>query len=325
MPFSVEILIAALAGFLLDLLLGDPAWMPHPVVAMGKAISLMENWFRKWFPKTDKGERAAGTLMGILLPLLTLVCSGLIIWAFGLIDPKFRLIPEIIWSWQVLAMRDLRKESRNVKEKLETEPLEEARKAVGRIVGRDTEQLNEEQVAKAAIESVAESFSDGEVAPLFYLLIGGAPLALCYKAINTMDSMVGYKNDRYLNYGRFAAKLDDVANYLPSRIAALLLILAAFLLGENGAQAYSIWKRDRRNHASPNSAQTESAMAGALGLQLNGPAYYFGKLVDKPTVGDPLQPATPKDIDRANCMMYAGAFLAFLLFAGLRLVGTILL
>ena len=319
-----EILLAALAGFLLDLILGDPAWMPHPVVYMGKAISFMEEKFRARFPKTEEGERKAGMLMGILLPLMTLGFSSLIIWLFGLINEHLRLIPEILWSWQVLAMRDLRKESRNVHQKLTEDTLEEARKAVGRIVGRDTAELTEDQVAKAAIESVAESFSDGEVAPLFYLLIGGAPLALCYKSINTMDSMVGYKNDRYLNFGRFAAKLDDVANYLPSRIAALFLIAAAALTREDAGNASKIWKRDRRNHASPNSAQTEAAMAGALHIQLNGPAYYFGKLVNKPTVGDPDRPVEPEDIHRANKLMYTGAFLALVLFSVLRAL-TILL
>lgn len=210
-------------------------------------------------------------------------------------------------------MRDLKKESKNVYETLTGDTIENARLAVSRIVGRDTQSLSVEGVTKAAVETVAENFSDGVVAPMVYLLLGGAPLALCYKAINTMDSMVGYKNTQYLYFGRAAAKLDDIANYLPSRIAALLWVAAAALTGNDARNAWRIWRRDRRNHASPNSAQTESACAGALNVQLAGPAYYFGEYYKKPTIGDAVRPIEPEDIRRANRMMYAESLLALAL------------
>ena len=196
--------------------------------------------------------------------------------------------------------------------------LEQARAAVARIVGRDTAALSAGGVTKAAVETVAENFADGVAAPMFYMLLGGAPLALCYKAVNTMDSMVGYKNERYLYFGRAAAKLDDAANYLPARMAALLLAGAAALTGQNARGALRIWRRDRRSHASPNSAQTEAVMAGALGVQLAGPASYFGKLYEKPTIGDALRPVEPGDILRANRMLYAAGTLCMALLACAR-------
>ena len=201
----------------------------------------------------------------------------------------------------------------NVYRELTKPDLPAARIAVSRIVGRDTQALTAEGVTKAAVETVAENASDGVIAPLLYMLLGGAPLALTYKAINTMDSMVGYKNTQYLYFGRAAAKLDDIANYLPSRIAALLWVAAAALTGNDARSAWRIWRRDRRNHASPNSAQTESACAGALNVQLAGPAYYFGEYYPKPTIGDAVRPIEPEDIRRANRMMYAESLLALAL------------
>jgi adenosylcobinamide-phosphate synthase len=204
----------------------------------------------------------------------------------------------------------LRDESRGVYRRLRAGRLNAARKAVGRIVGRDTEQLSEQGVAKACIETIAENFSDGVAAPLFFMLLGGAPLALTYKSINTMDSMLGYKNERYLFFGRAAAKLDDAANLVPSRIGALIWILASAIVRENARGAWRIWRRDRRNHASPNSAQTEAACAGALGVQLAGPAWYFGTRYDKPTIGDDLRPVVPQDILRTLRMLYAASLIA---------------
>ena len=202
--------------------------------------------------------------------------------------------------------------SGKVCEQLEKGDLPAARKAVSRIVGRDTAELSGEEVARAAVETVAENFSDGVAAPLFYMLLGGAPLALAYKAVNTMDSMVGYKNDRYLHFGRAAAKLDDAANYIPARLAALAWIGGAAIAGQDAKNAWRIWRRDRRNHSSPNSAQTESACAGALGVQLGGPSRYFGKLYEKPAIGDPLRPVKAADIRRAVQTLYGAAALAVL-------------
>lgn len=314
----MEMICAALCGFVLDQLLGDPVWMPHPVVAMGKCIALMERVLRRVFPKTPRGELAAGAVLAAVLPLGTLGLSVLALWLCGLVHPALKFGLSVLWCGQCLAVKGLRDESANVYQKLVSSTLDEARRAVGRIVGRDTEELSAEGVAKAAVETVAENFSDGVAAPLCYMFLGGAPLALCYKSVNTMDSMVGYKNERYLYFGRAAAKLDDLVNYIPSRLSALLLILAAFLRGQDWRNALTIWRRDRRNHASPNSAQTESAMAGALGVELAGPASYFGKVVDKPTIGEALRPIEPGDIPRANDLMVTASVLALLLLAGIR-------
>ena len=217
---------------------------------------------------------------------------------------------ELLWCWQALALRGLADESGRVYAELAKGDLPAARKAVSRIVGRDTAALSAEGVTKAAVETVAENFSDGVAAPLFYLLLGGAPLGLAYKAVNTMDSMVGYKNKRYIDFGRAAARLDDAANFLPARLAALLWIAAAGLAGFDAKNAWRIWRRDRLCHASPNSAQTESACAGALGVQLAGPAYYFGEYYAKPTIGDSARPVQPADILRADRMLYLAGFLA---------------
>ena len=297
-------------GFVLDLLLADPAWMPHPVVYMGKAIAALEGFLRPRLPQTPRGELLGGAILAAALPAGTFAAASGARALANKLNPKLGLALETVWCWQALALRGLAQESAAVQRELERGDLPAARKAVGRIVGRDTQELTAEGVTKAAVETVAENFSDGVAAPLFYMLLGGAPLALAYKAVNTMDSMVGYKNDRYRYFGRAAARLDDAANYLPSRLAALCWIGGAFLTGQDGRGAWRIWRRDRRNHASPNSAQTESACAGALGVQLAGPASYFGKTVDKPTIGDPKRAVEPADIGRANRMLYGAAGLA---------------
>lgn len=314
----MTICVAAFLGFLLDLWLADPGWMPHPVVLMGKCITRLEEVLRRRFPATPKGERAAGCVLAVLLPVGTLVLTEAICLLAGRIHPLLGMAVQTFWCWQALAVKGLAEESKNVYRQLAAEDLPGARRAVARIVGRDTQALTEEGVTKAAVETVAENFSDGVVAPLFYMMIGGAPLALCYKAVNTMDSMIGYKNQRYLQFGRAAAKLDDAANYLPSRLAAVFWIAAAGLTGQDAPNAWRIWRRDRRNHVSPNSAQTESACAGALGVQLAGPAYYFGEYYNKPTIGDAKRPIEPRDILRANRMLFAGAGLALVLGLGLR-------
>ena len=300
---------AVLGGFVLDAIFGDPAWLPHPVVLMGKAITALEKRLRAQFPQTPQGELCSGAVLAAVLPVGTFLITALVCRLAAALHPLAGLAVQLFWCAQALAARGLVQESRNVYKELAKGDLPAARRAVARIVGRDTENLTAEGVTKAAVETVAENASDGVIAPLFYMLIGGAPLALTYKAINTMDSMLGYKNEKYLYFGRAAAKLDDVANYIPSRLAALLWVAAAAFTGNDAKGAWRIWRRDRRNHASPNSAQTESACAGALGVQLAGPAYYFGEYYAKPTIGDPLRPIEPADILRANRMMYvASAF-----------------
>ena len=301
---------AVLGGFVLDALFGDPAWLPHPVVYMGKAISKLEKFLRPRLPKTPQGELLGGAIVAFCLPVGTFLLTGLVCWGAARLHPLLGLAVQMFWCGQALAARGLVQESTNVYKELKKPDLPGARKAVSRIVGRDTAELTAEGVTKAAVETVAENASDGVIAPLLYMLIGGAPLALTYKAINTMDSMLGYKNEKYLYFGRVPAKLDDVANYLPSRLAALLWVAAAAFTHNDAKGAWKIWRRDRRRHASPNSAQTESACAGALGVQLAGPAYYFGEYYAKPTIGDALRPIEPEDILRANQMMYVASSFA---------------
>lgn len=301
---------AVLGGFVLDTLFGDPPWLPHPVVLMGKAISALEKRLRARLPQTPQGELLGGAVVAFTLPVGTFLLTSLVCLGAAKLSPWLGLAVQMFWCGQALAAKGLAQESTNVYRALIKPDLPAARKAVSRIVGRDTQNLTLEGVTKAAVETVAENASDGVIAPLLYMLLGGAPLALTYKAINTMDSMLGYKNEKYLYFGRAAAKLDDAANYLPSRLAGLLWCAAAALTGNSPKGAWRIWRRDRRCHASPNSAQTESACAGALGVQLAGPAYYFGEYYAKPTIGDPLRPIEPEDIRRANQMMYAESVLA---------------
>ena len=301
---------AVLGGFVLDALFGDPAWLPHPVVYMGKAISKLEKFLRPRLPKTPQGELLGGAIVAFCLPVGTFLLTGLVCWGAARLHPLLGLAVQMFWCGQALAARGLVQESTNVYKELKKPDLPGARKAVSRIVGRDTAELTAEGVTKAAVETVAENASDGVIAPLLYMLIGRAPLALTYKAINTMDSMLGYKNEKYLYFGRVPAKLDDAANYIPSRLAGLLWVAAAAFTHNDAKGAWKIWRRDRRRHASPNSAQTESACAGALGVQLAGPAYYFGQYYPKLTIGDALRPIEPEDILRANRMMYVASSFA---------------
>ena len=324
----MKLIWIAFLSFLIDLMLGDPAGFPHPVVWMGKGISWFEKRIRPLFPDTWQGQLLSGSLLAVLLPAGTFLCSFGAIRLLGRIHPVFANLLQVFWGWQALAVRDLKKESTRVYRVLKKGSIKEARQAVGRIVGRDTERLDEAGVIRAAVETVAENFSDGVIAPMLYLVLGGAPLALTYKAINTMDSMIGYKNERYLYFGKAAAKMDDAANYIPSRLSAFLLIASAFLCRLDGKNAFRIWRRDRRKHASPNSAQTESAMAGALRVRLAGPAWYFGELYEKPWIGDEYRPVEAEDIVLANRMLYTGSILGLIFLCALRgavLCGILLL
>jgi adenosylcobinamide-phosphate synthase len=313
-------LLALVLGFLLDLLWGDPSWAPHPVRGMGALISLLEGGLRRVFPKTPGGERLAGLVLVALVLgistgaalLLLMLCGRVSLWlAFGV---------ETLLCYQMLAARSLRDESTKVYRALTQGTLEDARRAVSMIVGRDTQRLDEQGVVRAAVETVAENASDGVVAPLLFLALGGAPLGVLYKAANTMDSMVGYRNEKYLNFGRCAARLDDILNFLPARIAGVLMCLGAALAGFDGRNAWRIFRRDRKNHKSPNSAHTEAATAGALHVRLAGNNYYFGQLVEKPTIGDDDRPVEPGDILGANRIMYATALLCLLLCAVIPLL-----
>ena len=312
-------LAACVTGFLLDFLFGDPVWLYHPVRLIGNFISFGEKKLRGIFGKKEKGELAAGTVLWFLTAGFSFVIPFLVLWGAQRVHPALRFLIESFWCYQILAARCLVEESGKVYDRLKEKDLPGARKAVSMIVGRDTENLTEEGVTKAAVETVAENTSDGVTAPLLFLLLGGASFGFLYKAVNTMDSMLGYKNEKYLYFGRFPAKMDDVFNYIPSRVTALFMIAAAFLTGMDGKNAWKIWRRDRRKHASPNSAQTESVCAGALRVRLAGDAVYFGKLHKKEYLGDPLRPIEPEDIRRAGRLMYVTAFLVLLVFGAIKL------
>ena len=318
--FYTSNLAALLLGFCLDLLLGDPQWAPHPVRAMGALIARLEPPLRRLFPKSSGGELGAGTALVLLVTGLSVGAAWLALALCRAIHPLLAFAMKVLLCYQFLAAKSLRDESMKVYAALKAGDLAGARKAVSMIVGRDTDALDETGVAKAAVETVAENASDGVIAPLFYLALGGPLAGTAYKAINTMDSMVGYKNDRYLYFGRPAARLDDVVNFLPARLAGVLMCLAAFLTGFDGRGAWRIFRRDRKKHSSPNSAHTEAACAGALRVELAGPSFYFGRRVEKPTLGEPIHPVEPLDIVRSNRLMYGTAFLALLFFCGLPLM-----
>ena len=306
--------IALAAGFILDLIFGDPRWLYHPVCLIGKLISSFEKGIRKVFPKTEKGELAGGLVEVILICVITLLVPAFVLYFLYIHLPALGVLLETFWCYQLLATRSLRDESMKVYDALKKGTIEDARHAVSMIVGRDTAELTEEGVTKAAVETVAENTSDGVIAPMIYMAIGGVPLMFLYKGINTMDSMLGYKNDKYLYFGRCAAKLDDVANYIPARLSGWLMVAASAFVKMDVKNAAKIYRRDRRNHASPNSAQTEAAMAGALDVQLAGNAYYFGKLYEKPTIGDGIRPVEVEDIRRSNRLLYATAILGAVIF-----------
>ena len=305
--------IALAAGFLLDLAIGDPRWLYHPVRLIGKLIDRLEKHIRKVFPKTPGGELAGGIFLVICVIFVTVgVTAGLLHAAYGL-HAAAGLALETFMCYQMLAVRSLKDESMLVYDALTSgreSSLADGRDAVSRIVGRDTQNLDETGVTKAAVETVAENFGDGVFAPMFYMALGGPVCMYLYKAINTMDSMLGYKNERFLYFGRAAAKLDDVVNFIPARMAGILLVISAWIGPFDGKNAGRIFARDRRKHASPNSAHTEAAAAGALDIQLAGDAYYFGKRYEKPSIGDPLQAVVPDDIRRMNRLMYGAAFLS---------------
>ena len=303
-----------LVGFVIDIFVGDPYNFPHPIRAIGTLIAKLEKFVRERFKNLRKG--------GVFLALTVLIASTLVPLAVLFVCYKINiylgLAVESVMCWQLVAARCLQKESMKVCRAVEEKDIEKARKAVSMIVGRDTDVLDETGIVKAAVETVAENTSDGVTTPIMYIAFGGAPLGFFYKAANTMDSMIGYTNEKYIDIGRFAAKLDDVLNFIPSRLTALVMILSAYMLGADGKNAARIWKRDRRKHASPNSAQTESVCAGALDIRLAGDAYYFGELHKKEFIGDDIRTPESEDIRRANRLMYCTSVIVLIVGAALR-------
>ncbi len=312
------LLLALPIGFIIDLIIGDPHGWPHPVIWIGKLISLLEKGLRRAFPRTAAGEKAAGAVLWIITAGVSLALPLVILRLAGRVSPWLRLILESVMCWQILATKSLRDESMKVYHALKTGDLEASRYAVSMIVGRDVARLDDRGVARAAVETVAENASDGVVAPLLFLALGGAPLGFFYKAVNTMDSMLGYVEEPYKNIGFFPAKLDDVMNFLPARISALLMLLAGGVLGLDMKNGWRIFRRDRYKHASPNSAQTESVCAGLLGLRLAGDAWYHGELHKKEYIGDGKREIEYEDIPRAGRLLYVTAVLALLVSAAVR-------
>ena len=312
------LLLALPIGFLIDLIIGDPHGWPHPVIWIGKLISFLEKRLHRAFPKTPTGEKTAGAVLWLLTAGISLALPLVILLLAGRVSPWLRLMLESVMCWQILATKSLRVESMKVYKALKTGDLEASRYAVSMIVGRDVARLDDKGVARAAVETVAENTSDGIVAPLIFMALGGAPLGFFYKAINTMDSMLGYVEEPYKNIGFFPAKLDDVANFLPARISALLMLLGGGLLGHSMADGWRIFRRDRYKHASPNSAQTESVCAGLLGLRLAGDAWYHGELHKKEYIGDAKREIEYEDIPRSCRLLYATAILALILAVVIR-------
>ncbi len=306
-------LLALPIGFILDLILGDPRNLPHPVIWIGKLIDFANRFFRGIFPKTVAGERLAGFCIWIKVVAVTAFVSATLI----ILSYKTNLIlgiaVESLMCWQIMATKSLRSESMKVYEVLEHGSLEEARYQVSMIVGRDTQSLDDRDITKATVETVAENTSDGVIAPMIYMALGGAVAGFIYKAVNTMDSMLGYVEEPYKNVGFLPAKMDDFFNYIPARMAAFIMLFAGVFLRMDVRNGYRIFKRDRYNHASPNSAQTESVCAGLLGVELAGDAWYHGVLHRKKFIGEPLRPIEHEDIKRACSLMYAAAGISLVL------------
>lgn len=313
-------LCALILGFLIDLILGDPHSIPHPVVWIGKLISSLEKFLRHLFPKTVGGENAAGGVLWMIVVVVSTALPIAVLWLCHWVSPWLRLAVESIMCWQILATKSLRDESMKVYHTLKTGDIEASRYAVSMIVGRDTKCLDDAGVTRAAVETVAENTSDGVVAPLLFLVIGGAPLGFFYKAVNTMDSMLGYVEPPYKNIGLVPAKMDDVMNFIPSRLSALLMLAAGAVMKLDVRNGWKIFKRDRFNHASPNSAQTESVCAGLMGLRLAGNAWYHGVLHEKPYIGDEKCPICHEDIPLAGKLLYVTAALSLILFAVVKVL-----
>jgi len=311
----VKLTLIIIGAYLIDLAIGDPRFLPHPVIFIGRLISYLEKLIRKMI----KNERVGGIILVIGVLLITgILTHGLIILAYKIYMP-LGVILESLLIYQIMATKSLREESMKVARALD-DSLEDGRRAVSYIVGRDTKELDEKGVIKATVETVAENTTDGIVAPIIFCSIGGAGFGMIYKAVNTMDSMVGYKNEKYIKFGTAAAKLDDLVNYIPARITAIIMIIASGLLKMDMKNAIKVFKRDRYNHKSPNSAQTESVCAGALDLQLAGNSCYFGEVYEKPTIGDEIRKIEIEDIKRVNRLMYATSLIAIAICIGIRLL-----
>ncbi len=301
-------MIAMTAGFIMDVVIGDPHKLPHPIRAIGKLISFLDKRLYKDVKNSSKVLR--GALLFLTVIIVTFLVSAAVLSGAYRLNVYLGIVAEAVMTFYIMAAGSLRNESMKVSKALDKPDINEARQALSMIVGRDTDELDEAAVARAGVETVAENTSDGVIAPLLYTAVLGPVGGFMYKAVNTIDSMLGYRNERYEYFGKTAAVADDIANLIPSRISAVFMILSSFVLmifsrDFSGPGAASIWARDRYKHKSPNSAQTESVCAGALGLRLGGDSKYGGILVSKPYIGDDIRPVCSGDIKRANILMYA--------------------
>ncbi len=307
------------SAYLADWIFGDPRNYPHPVKFIGRMIHFLE---RKWLQEGDSPLKQR--LQGGMLVILIVAGAGFSTWAIirmaGWIHPALSFIATVFFAYTTLASRNLYDEVNKVMKSLEQGDLDRARKEVRFLVSRDTEHLEEREISRALIETTSENTSDGIVAPLFYLAIGGPPLAMAYKALNTLDSMVGYKNDRYLHFGWTSARADDLANFIPARLTALLFILSSFILRKNGKMAWKVARRDGRKNASPNSGYPEAAVAGALGIRLGGENFYFGKRMDKPHIGEETKPIRLKEVRESLKLMIATSILSGIVMVSLALL-----
>ena len=312
-----ERIIILIMALILDLFFGDPHSWFHPVMAMGRAIEWLEKILKKvfWISEEAEGDivkkRIAGGILVVIMLVVFTAIPLIIIHISRMFGENISCAISAFLAYQMLAMKQLKIESMKVFKALQKKDLKEAREAVSMIVGRDTKRLNEAGITKAAVETVAENASDGVVAPLLFMMVFGVAGGWFYKTVNTMDSMIGYKNDKYRYFGTVAAKLDDVMNFIPARVTALFMVIASAFLNLNWKNAFKIWMRDAKKSTSPNSGQTEAVMAGALGVTLLGDAWYFGKLVKKLEIGDRLREIKPEDIETANRMMYLSVFMIY--------------
>ena len=314
--------LAVLTGFLLDSLLGDPAGWWHPVCLIGKLISACEKFLHCIFPETKAALTSAGVILWFLVCGISFIIPLWLLWMLAHIHPLLAWIANTIFCYQIFARKCLADAGEEVYIAL-GRSLEDGRKAVSMYVGRDTQALDETGVIKATVETIAENTTDGVIAPMIYMLIGGAPLGFLYKAVNTLDSMVGYHNRQYEYFGKFSAKMDDLFNFIPARLAAICMIAGAGLLHFDNQNALRIFRRDRKNHKSPNSAQTESVCAGALHIQLAGDASYFGQKMEKPFIGEPDRPIDRNDIARSERLMTAASLIMLALGIAVRLTCSI--
>lgn len=305
-------MLAFWLGYLADIIFGDPYWMPHPIRLIGKLIEWTEKTIRR-FAKKKRALKLGGVVLLLIVVALSYVVPYYILKGAGSVSPWLAFALEALMVYQILATRCLDVETKKVRLQLEKKDIQGARQAIAMLVSRDTEKMEEEDIIKAAVETMTENIVDGIISPMFYIAIGGAPLGFAFKAVNTLDSMVGYKNDKYMDFGWASAKFDDLANYVPARMTSVLVIAAAFVLKLDYKNAYRILKRDKGNHSSPNSPLSEAPAAGALRIELGGKAWYFGKMSIKPTMGDPLERPDVIHIVQSSKLMYMTSFMGILL------------